>query len=236
MADKQPKEARRVSPTDELARKRAAWSNGKDPNQCSDTIGKLWAWNLLLSERHDSDVLRDAGREYADCYWRHYQRTAAAKIGGYREMLGGSIAPLHIPDPVRDVLQEERFRKMDAELGGPGSRERRAVMRYCVEQHGDNDPTWLRDVIEGFPSQTQERRNNITFLKLQCFSKDKDIRAAAKKALEREERTLEREVRGLGVAAQGRDRDLPELCQGLTWLADHLAREKRAKQAERALR
>lgn len=232
MAKPQPdKREAPIPPTPELVEKRAAWSNGRDPNQCGDTIGRLWAWGMLnASPRHDPDVLRDTGRAYASAWWMHYQRTAAASIGGYREMLGGSIPPLHIEDVARDIVMDERFRRMDAELGGPSSAERRAVSAYCVDQHGMADPAWLTDLMHRNKRMTESLHSRRSLLKFRLrLATPADARAIRAQISEIEGQLqvcdfpLVRRNDGIET------REMADLCRGLGWIADHLAREKRKR-------
>lgn len=224
MAKTDRSDKERIKPTPELAARRLAWSNGRDPNQCSDTIGRLWAWGYLEgAPRHDSDTLRDAGRAYAEAFWRHYGKTAAASIGGYKEMIAGGSIQTVIEDPVRDVIQHERFRSLDAQLGPTRSDERLAVVRFCVDQHGQSDPVWLQRHMAGWPDQTATIRAKLEHLQLMMRSADPVRRRHARSDYKLLTIELRRVTLALSKTAHS---DARHLRMGLCWLVDHEMREK----------
>lgn len=218
-------EPRRIPPSPELMAKRAAWSNGHDPNQCGDTIGRLWAWGYLNGTRHAADALRDAGRAYAGSYWIHYQRNAAARIGGYREMVAGGSIQTIIEDAEWDVVASERFRALDSELGPPMSPARTAVLGLCVAHHGDGDPAWLLDHIAGWPRQTERLRASIDHATLMTNSGDPERRRQARIMQKTQRLSLQSVLREMQQLSHGRA-EASALRDGLVALADHYIREK----------
>ncbi len=153
-------EPRRVRPTDIIAQRREWASNGMPGEETTDTIGKLWAFGLLDNGEFAADLLRDAGRRYAASYWRRFG-PVCARSGAYAEMTGrssGGPPAIVIPDAELDALAEQRFRDRDDALRAAGRMVKKEIDLVCVDGQGDNDPTWLLDLMNGYPRETREAR------------------------------------------------------------------------------
>ena len=196
-------EERRVPPSDAVAARRRLQANGKPEDECTDTIGRMWAWGLLDGERFEPDLLREAGRRYAACYWHRYGPVCPS-VGSYGEMTGlssGGPRSVVIVDPDRDVLAENRFQARDAALRGLGRTVKVATDEFCVDGAGDNDPHWLIDLMMGFPGETATHRTAVVDALMEAArAATKAERRDAKALIETAERALEqrqRELRGL---------------------------------------
>lgn len=152
------KPPRRISPTEELAFRRVIRSNGKPAHLASDTIGRIWAFDLLDNCRYTGDLLRDAGQRYAGIYFHRFG-TAAAKVGRYEDMISsGSIQSTMIADQEKDMRAEKMFRLRDEALRATGRRAADAAKRVLVNGHGDDDPDWLSRLIEAYQTGATKER------------------------------------------------------------------------------
>jgi hypothetical protein len=157
-------EPKRVPPSDFVKARRAARSNGMPEQETEDTIGRLWAWGLLDGplpngdqNTIDADLLRDAGRRYAASYWRRYG-PVSPRASHFEEMTGRSSGPgfTVIPDEERDRLAEERFQRRDQALRA--CKAKRVIDLVCVDGAGDNDPSFLVALMQGYPAETRQER------------------------------------------------------------------------------
>lgn len=192
-------EPRRVRPTDLIAQRRRHASNGMPEEETTDTIGKMWAWGLLDNSEFAADLLRDAGRRYAASYWRRYG-PVCARSGPYSEMTGrssGGPPSIVIPDEALDVLAEERFRARDAALCEVGRSVKKGVDLVCVDGAGDNDPSWLVDLMNGYPAETRKLRVLLADRAAALEIGDKESRRKATRLHNDARRGLEREIREL---------------------------------------
>lgn len=232
LAIAESKTVRRVPPTRELADRRRREANGCPPEEAVDTIGRLWCWDLLGYGRHAPEHLRDAGRRYATAYWFRYG-PVCAHSGAYSEMLGRSGGPpsVVIADAERDERDEERFKARDAAIDGVTGRVvgislvRAMIDQCCVNNHGDNDPTWLAALIAGYPQETvTERRKLDKAANEHEAARGSDAKRKAKRRLDDARRALDRRVRELRTQRVPHER-LKALCLGLDALADVDRRE-----------
>lgn len=161
-------EPRIIPPTPEVKARRELQANGRQVEQTSDTIGRIWAWRLLDGQRYPGEQLREAGRAYATLYWWRFG-PVCAHPGFYQEMVSnGSIGGIPAwqieEDPgkmANGEIAERMFRDRDDALDAAGVQERRAVQRVTVDDHGDDDPAWLDALIAGYPVQTALERQAL---------------------------------------------------------------------------
>lgn len=192
----------RSKPTDHVATLRRQRSNGMPEHECTDTIGRAWAWGILDGTRHSSDILRDAGRRYAASYWYRYG-PLSAHISSYSDMSGrsgGAPPSIVIPDPIKDEIADARFRTRDEALRGlkHGRRVKDIVDQLCVDGAGDNDPSWLLALIEGYPAETRNLRTALEMKQARADAMpSKDERRKAQRLADDARRHLERRLREL---------------------------------------
>lgn len=192
----------RSKPTDHVAMLRRQRSNGMPEHECTDTIGRAWAWGILDGTRHSSDILRDAGRRYAASYWYRYG-PLSAHISSYSDMSGrssGAPPSIVIPDPIKDEIADARFRARDNALRDlkHGRRVKDIVDQLCVDGAGDNDPSWLLALIEGYPAETRNLR--VAAEMKQSFADampSKEERRKAQRLADDARRALDRRLREL---------------------------------------
>jgi hypothetical protein len=175
---------RLLKATDVIAARRAAASNGMGESETTDTIGKLWAHDFLVSGRFESDLLRDAGRRYAAAYWWRYG-PVCGRTGAYSDMRGsGWISTTVIVDESADLIAEQRFRARDDAVRTSGLFTKFAVDQVCVDGQGDNDPLWLIDLINGYSTLTEKVRVTIARKKASLTLGTKHDRRLAKRRLD----------------------------------------------------
>jgi len=115
----------------------AKFCDGKASQQVYDPIGRAWAVGLLENDRVDPAVLRDAGRRYAQAYWRHYP--APQGVANYeREIRRGN-----------GFDGGEKFTSLDRQLEDAGRASYSAVQSLTCDQHWfpDANPAWLDRLI-----------------------------------------------------------------------------------------
>jgi len=178
-------EPRLLKATDVVAARRAASANGMPEAECTDTIGRLWAWGFLDHGRFAPDLLRDAGRRYAAAYWFRYG-PVCGKTGAYSDMRGGNGGPPKQGyfDEGDDAIAEERFRRRDDAVRALVRQAKTMVDQVCVDGQGDNDPAWLMDEIGGYPVLTAAVRTMIARKELALNSGTKNERRLAKRRLD----------------------------------------------------
>jgi len=225
---------KRSRPSDIVAQRRAQQSNGMPAEECTDTIGKLWAWGCLDGTRFSPDLLRDAGRRYAAAYWFRFG-PVCGKVGAYSDMGGRSSGPpsVVIADPEKDVLIEERFRRRDDALRAIGRKIKNLVDQVCVDGQGDNDPGWLADLMTGYLAETRKQRANLAVQTLQLGVGNKEQRRKAERRQADTRREIDRMVRALRLERMPA-LDLALIRDGLCELAEidkkeGLHRPRRAK-------
>jgi len=211
----------RSKPTDHVAMLRRQRSNGMPEHECTDTIGRAWAFGLLDGARFAPDLLRDAGRRYAASYWFRYG-SVCAHIGSYGEMSGRSSGPpsVVIADPEKDAIADARFRRRDDALRGlkHGRRVKDMVDLMCVDGAGDNDPGFLSDLIAGYPAETKNLRTGLAMKEAKLDFGSKDERRRAQRLVDDANREINRKLRSLRQERLPHA-DLVLLRDGLTELA-----------------
>ncbi len=159
---------RRIRPSSVVAERRTAQSNGMPEQECTDTIGRLWAWGCLDGARFASDLLRDAGRRYAAAYWFRYG-PVCGHVGAYSDMTRASGRKVTvITDEAKDVIAEYRFQARDRAICRLGITAKRLVDQICVDGNGDNDPGWLIELMSGYQADTRQERALYEQRKLEC--------------------------------------------------------------------
>jgi hypothetical protein len=193
-------EEQRIPPTEMVKARRAARSNGMSEAETEDTIGRLWAWGFLDGplpngdqNTIDADLLRDAGRRYAASYWRRYG-PVSPRASHFEEMTGRSSGPgfTVIVDEDQDRIAEDRFRARDAALRACGAKQ--LIDQVCVDGAGDNDPGWLIETINGFPSETRQERVAVASAEAMIGKGDSKAQRAAERRLAEAQRRLKRKI------------------------------------------
>lgn len=187
-------EPKRVPPSEFVRQRRAARSNGMPEQETEDTIGRLWAWEFLDGSDIEADLLRDAGRRYAASYWRRYG-PVSAKAGHYEEMTGRSSGPGRtvITDEERDRIAEERFQRRDDALRA--CKAKRVIDQVCVDGAGDNDPSFLVALMQGYPAETRQERIRLASAEAELGrANGRDQRCAERKVADAR-RALNRKLR-----------------------------------------
>lgn len=199
---------RRVKPAEAIEAKRKREANGRPVEEAADTIGRLWCWDFLDGARFEGDLLRDAGRRYAGLYWPRWGM-ASAKSGGYRELVSGSGASVAdvVADDDLDARLEARYLARDAALKEIGAQQglgrvaKALVDEVCVDNHGDNDPAWLADLMAGYPEHTEPERQAMLRAEVRYqMARGKDEKRKAKRAVDDAGRAFRNAVRKLRVA------------------------------------
>ena len=211
----------RSKPTDHVAMLRRQRSNGMPEHECTDTIGRAWAFGLLDGARFAPDLLRDAGRRYAASYWWRWG-PVCAHIGSYGEMSGRSSGPpsVVIADPEKDAIADARFRRRDDAIRAlkHGRRVKDMVDLFCVDGQGDNDPGFLIDLIQGYPAETINMRTELAMKEARADVGSKDERRRAQRLVDDVERAIKKRMRELRQERLPHA-DLVLLRDGLTELA-----------------
>lgn len=198
---------RRVKPAEAIEAKRKREANGRPTEEAADTIGRLWCWDFLDGARFEGDLLRDAGRRYAGLYWPRWGM-ASAKSGGYRELVSGSGASVAdvVADDDLDARLEARYLAreralLDAGVRGLGRVLKGIVDEHCVDNHGDNDPAWLTDLMAGYPEHTEAERAAMLRAEVRYqMARGKDEKRKAKRAVDDAGRAFRNAVRKLRLA------------------------------------
>lgn len=148
-------------PQTALMMRRKLAANGKQEKQVVDTIGRVWAQDLLQSSQFKPEHLRDAGRRYATLYWSRYG-ACCASTAHYGEFVSKSSS--NVIDVDREMTMERLLERRQQALGGYTAAVRQTVDMFCVDGQGDCDPTWLAEISLGLPSYYQEERAELAKL------------------------------------------------------------------------
>ena len=147
-----------------VQQRRQFLSNGRDPAQCFDNVGVLWCFGVFDGQRLESELLRDAGRRYAELYWSMFG-TAAAKTGNL-ELVSRATGQMTTIETEASVIREGIFRLWDETLVNTGRKARKVVHQVCVNQHGVMFPAWMHEMINEFHQRTIHSRSRISELSL----------------------------------------------------------------------
>jgi hypothetical protein len=123
----------------------AAFQGGKANQQVHDPIGRAWAVGLLDGYDADAATIRDAGRDYAFRYWRHYPTDSGVSNYDREDRRGGGGGGTFLtPDP-----GGERFQRLDRIVLDAGRAAYDAMQSLCVDHYwfDDENPAWLDRLI-----------------------------------------------------------------------------------------
>ncbi len=121
----------------------ACFRDGKAHEHLGDSIGRAWAAGLLEGTTHDSQLLRDAGRDYDRLYWAVYPHSAGVASYEARDKTTGG-GNWNDPDPTG-----VRFSRLDACARVLPHATYHALQELTVNRMiaTDDDPAWLARLI-----------------------------------------------------------------------------------------
>lgn len=149
---KRDREPMRLTPTDGVVRRQAAFSTGgKGPaTSTCDAIGRAYCAGLLGTDR---DVLLNTARGLAQAYWRHFPGLLTAdSLARFQPGLGGGV-----PDEDRERRRELQLTARLAMLNAMGAETRRAVDQLAIDPYPDEGPGWVDRLCEGRGSDADRR-------------------------------------------------------------------------------